>query len=211
MAFDLEEQEQLAELKAWWKDHGTYVVLAIAACAVALAGYQGWRHYRHSQAAAAAALYAQLDEADRARDRNKVRDLAAQLAGNYGSTPYGALGAMAAARVSFESGDLADAKTRLAWALEHAREDAVKDVARLRLAAVLLDEKNYPEALKTLDSKPPDAMAGLYADLRGDILVAMGNHAEARNAYQLALDKSEGGSPYRATVQLKLDALGELK
>ena len=91
-----------------------------------------------------------------------------------------------------------------------AQPAATQDNARTE-AVIREALSGYQDALKTLDSKPPDAMAGLYADLRGDILVAMGNHAEARNAYQLALDKSEGGSPYRATVQLKLDALGELK
>jgi predicted negative regulator of RcsB-dependent stress response len=95
--------------------------------------------------------------------------------------------------------------------VENAREDAVKDIARLRLAGVLLDEKNYAEALKWMERKPAESMSGLYADLKGDILVAQGNRAEARNAYQLALDKSERGSPYRATIQLKLDSLGDVK
>jgi predicted negative regulator of RcsB-dependent stress response len=211
MAYDLQEQEQLEELKSWWKENGKTVILAALACALSVAGYQGWRHYRYSQSVAAATLYAQLDQADRAGDRGKVRDLATQIAGKYGSTPYGAFGAMTAARASFESGDLADAKARLGWVVENATEDAVKDVARLRLAGVLLDEKNYAEALKALDTRPSDAMAGLYADLKGDILLAQGNRVEARNAYQLALDKSEGGSPYRATIQLKLDALGEVR
>ena len=74
---------------------------------------------------------------------------------------------------------------------------------------MLLDEKNYGEALKLVDAKPEDTMAGLYADLKGDILLAQGNNAGARDAYQLALDRSEAGSPYRATLQLKLDSLGE--
>lgn len=211
MAYDHQEQEQLEELKAWWKENGKLVMLAAIACALAVAGYQGWRHYRYTQSVAAAALYAQLDQAERSGDRKKVLDLAAQITGNYGSTPYGSFAAMSAARASFEGGDLADARARLAWVVENARDDTVKDVARLRLAGVLLDEKNYAEALKRIEGKPADAMAGLYADLKGDILLAQGNRAEARNAYQLALDKSEGGSPYRATIQLKLDSLGEVK
>jgi|SRR5687767_2810389 len=211
MAYDLQEQEQIEELKSWWKEYGNLVIAAVIGCALAIAGYQGWRHYRHTQGVAAATLYEQLDQAERAGDRSKVRDLATQITGSYGSTPYGAFAALSAARASFESGDLADAKTRLAWALENAREDAVKDVARLRLAGVLLDEKNYAEALKLVDTRPAEAMTGLYADLKGDILLAQGSRVEARNAYQLALDKSEGGSPYRATIQLKLDSLGEAK
>ena len=211
MAYDLEEQEQLDELKAWWKENGKRVMLGVIAFALAAAAFQGWRHYRYTKGVAASTLYAQLEQADRAGDRGKVRDLGSQIVAGYGSTPYAAFAAMTAARASFENGDLADAKTRLAWVVENAREDAVKDLARLRLAGVLLDEKNYPEALKTLESKPADAMAALYADLKGDVLLAQGNRADARNAYQLALDKSEGGSPYRATIQLKLDSLGEVK
>jgi predicted negative regulator of RcsB-dependent stress response len=209
MAYDHQEQEQLEELKAWWKEHGKLVILAAIGCALAIAGLQGWRHYSYTRSVAAATLYEQLDQAERAGDRNKVRDIAGQILGNYGSTPYGAFAAMSAARASFESGDLAEAKSRLAWVVEHAREDAVRDIARLRLAGVLLDEKNYAEALKLLETKPAEAMTGLYADLRGDVLLAQGNRTEARNAYQLALDRSEAGSPYRATIQLKLDALGD--
>jgi predicted negative regulator of RcsB-dependent stress response len=211
VAYDHQEQEQLEELKAWWKENGKLVMLAALGCALAVAAYQGWRHYRHTQGVAAATLYEQLDQAERAGDRNKVRDLATQIAGNYGATAYGVFAALSAARASFESGDLADARSRLTWVVENAREDAIRDVARLRLAGVLLDEKNYAEALKLMESRPAESMTGLYADLRGDILLAQGNRAEARNAYQLALDKSEGGSAYRATIQLKLDSLGDVK
>ncbi|MGH8641059.1 MAG: YfgM family protein [Burkholderiales bacterium] len=211
MAYDHQEQEQLEELKAWWRENGKLVMLAAIGCALVIAAYQGWRHYRHTQSVAAATLYEQLDQAERAGDRNKARELATQIVGNYGSTPYGAFAALSAARASFESGDLADARARLTWVVENARDDAVKDVARLRLAGVLLDEKNYAGALKWIESKPAEALAGLYADLKGDILVAQGNRAEARNAYQLALDKSERGSPYRATLQLKLDSLSDIK
>ncbi len=211
MAYDHQELEQLEELKAWWKEYGNLVIFAAIGCALAIAAYQGWRHYRHTQGVAAAALYEQLDQAERAGDRKKVRDLATRIVGSYGSTPYGAFAALSAARASFESGDLADARARLTWVVENARDDAVKDIARLRLAGVLLDEKNYAEALKWVETKPAEAMTGLYADLKGDILLAQGNRAEARNAYQLALDKSEGGSAYRATIQLKLDSLGDVK
>jgi predicted negative regulator of RcsB-dependent stress response len=209
MAYDLQEQEQLEELKAWWKDYGKLVILGVTVAALVIAGFQGWRYYRHGQSLAAVALYEQLEQAERAGDRKKVRDIAGEIVARYGSTPYGAFAALSAARVSFEGGDLAEAKARLTWVVEHARRDEIRDVARLRLAGVLLDEKNYGEALKLLEAKPEESMAGLYADLKGDILVAQGKSADARNAYQLALDRSEAGSPYRATLQLKLDSLGE--
>ncbi len=211
MAYDLEEQEQLAELKAWWKQYGKLVTLAIAAFLVGLAAVQGWRYYRDAQAQAAVALYGQLEEADQAGDGKKVRAIAAQIVAKYESTAYAVLGSLVAARHAFASGDLAEAKARLQWVAENSREEEIRDVARLRLAAVLLDEKQYAEALKLVEQKPVESMVGPYADTKGDILAAQGKLAEARRAYQLALDMSEANSPYRATLQLKLDALGEAR
>ena len=209
MAYDLEEQEKIDELKAWWQEHGRLVILGVVVFVVALGGFQGWRYYRDSQALAAGTLYEQLAQAERTGDRKKVWEIADQIVANYGSTPYALFGALSAARASFEVADLAKAKSHLAWAMQHARQDQIRDMARLRLAVVLLDEKDYGEALKLVETKPEDSMVGLYADLKGDILLAQGKGPDARNAYQLALDRSEAGSPYRATLQLKLDSLGE--
>jgi predicted negative regulator of RcsB-dependent stress response len=211
MAYDHEEQEQLDELKAWWKEYGNLVLFVIAAVAVAVAGFQGWRQYQHSRSVAAATLYQQLEQAEGAGDQKKVRDIAGQILGGYGSTPYGTFAALSSARASFDTGDLAAAKTQLNWVMSNAREDEIRDIARLRLAGVLLDEKNYAEALKQLETKPVESLASLYSDLKGDVLTAQGKKAEARNAYQLALDRSDPGSPYRSIVQLKLDAIGDVR
>ncbi len=209
MAYDLEEQEQIAEIKAWWKRYGNLVLLATTAALLTVAAHQGWRYYRHQQAQSAITLYEQLEQAERAAEHKKVRDIAAQITNKYGPTVYATMAALASAKAAFLTGDLATAKAQLQWVVDNARDDEIKDIARLRLAGVLLDEKNYDAALKLLEKKPVESLAGLYADLKGDILAAQGKHAEARSAYQLALDKSESGSAYRATIQLKLDALGE--
>jgi predicted negative regulator of RcsB-dependent stress response len=211
MAYDHEEQEQLDELKAWWKQYGNLVLLGVTLVALVIAGYQGWRQYQHGRSVAAATLYQQLEVAESARDNKKVRDVAGQILSGYGSTPYGTFAALSSARASFDTGDLAAAKTQLTWVMGNAREDEVRDLARLRLAIVLLDEKSYDEALKQLEAKPVEPLAPLYADLKGDVLTAQGKKAEARNAYQLALDRSDPGSPYRSIVQLKLDALGDVR
>lgn len=211
MAYDLEEQEQLAAIKSWWNEYGNAVMAGVTACALALAGYQGWRYYQHSQALGAVALYGQLEQAERAGDRKTVRDIAVQITGKYRTSLYGTLAALSSARASFESGELAAAKTQLQWVMDNTQEDEIRDVARLRLAGVLLDEKNHAEALKLVDAKPVESMTGLYADLKGDILLSQDRKAEARSSYQLALDKSEAGSAYRSAIQLKLDSLGEAK
>jgi predicted negative regulator of RcsB-dependent stress response len=108
----------------------------------------------------------------------------------------------------WDNGDKAGARTQLSWVIEHSREDELKAVARYRLAEALLDDKQYDQALATLDAKHPDAFAGLFADLRGDALASAGRAAEAKSAYQAALAKLDNKSPYRNYVQVKLDALG---
>ncbi len=211
MAYDLEEQEQLASIKAWWAQYGKLVMLTVVLGALVFGGIRGWHYYRNTQAASALALFEQLQRAERASDHKKVRDIATQIVDKYASTQYATLASLASARSSFDTGDLQAAKSRLQWVIEHAKEEEARDVARLRLARLLLDEKNAAEALKLLEAKPAESFAGLYADVRGDALLAEGKRSEARAAYQLALEKSDPASPSRQILQLKLDALGEAK
>jgi predicted negative regulator of RcsB-dependent stress response len=142
MAYDLEEQEKIEALKSWWAQYGTLVVVAALAAALSVAAFQGWRYYRQSQAVAAVTLYEQLDQAERAGEHKRVRDIAGQITGTYGSTVYAGFAALSAARASFDTGDLAAAKSQLQWVMDRAKEQEVRDIARLRLAGVLLDEKN---------------------------------------------------------------------
>lgn len=211
MAYNLEEQEQIEALKGWWSDNGKLVMIAVIACALTIAGFQGWRYYRAQQAERAASLFSQLDEAERAGEHKKVRDIAAQLIQNYGSTHYAGMAALSAAKSSFETGEMDDARKNLQWAIDKSREDEMRDVARLRLAGVLLDQKKYAEALELLAGTSTESYAALYADRRGDILTAQGKPAEARTAYQLALEKSDPNSQYRQLIEVKLDALGDSK
>jgi len=211
MAYDLEEQEQIAAIKAWWADNGKLVMLAVIAALLTIAAFQGWRYYRAQQSGSAATLFSQLEQAERATDAKKVRDIATEIINRYGATPYATMAALSAAKASFTTGELADAKAKLQWVVENSKEEEARDIARLRLAGLLLDDKNYDEALKVLSAKGLDSYAALYADVRGDVLAAQGKPAEARAAYQQALEKSDPGSTYRRVIEVKLDALGEGK
>lgn len=211
MAYDLEEQEQIATIKAWWAQYGRLVIVTLVGSLVAIAAVRGWHYYRTSQASSAAVLFEQQQRAEQASDHKKVRDIGAQIIDQYGSTAYGATAALAAAKSAFDTGDLAAAKTRLQWVIDNAKEEESRDLARLRLARVLFDEKNAAEALKLLETKPGESFIGLYADLKGDLLSGQGKRQEARAAYQAALEKSDPASPLRQIIQLKLDALGEAK
>ena len=210
--YDLEEQEQIDSIKTWWKMYGNLVSGVILAGSLAVIGWQGWNWYQRTQAAQASAIYGVLEQAVAARDAQRVKAAAGELAEKFGGTSYAALGALIAARQSFEAGDLKTAKAQLSWAADKGK-DEIKDLARLRLAAVLLDEKAYDEALKQLESAHAAAFAARFLELKGDVLAAQGKKPEARTAYKGALDKGEvhegRGGAGRELLRQKLENLGE--
>lgn len=207
-ALDLQEQEQLEALKAWWKENGNRLLGAVLIVVVAMGGWRGWQYYQHKQSNEAATLFAEFVKQLESNDAKRVNDAAAMVMEKYASSGYAPRAALWAAQVNEQGGDAARAKTQLQWVIDHAGEDGLKDVARLRLAAVLLDEKKYDEAMKLLEAKHPTSFDGLYADLRGDILSAQGKREEARSAYKLAYEKTDAKNMYRNLIEMKLDALG---
>ena len=210
-ALDLQEQEQLDTLKAWWKENGNRLLGVLLIAVVAMGGWRGWQYYQSKQSSEAATLYAGFLQQLGSNDTKRVNDAAAAVMDKYAASGYAARAALLAAQVNEQGKEAARAKTQLQWVIDHAAEAGLKDVARLRLAAVLLDEKNYAEAMKLLEAKHPASFDGLYADLRGDVLSAQGKTDEARSAYKLAYEKTDAKSMYRNLIQMKMDALGEAK
>lgn len=209
MALDLEEQEQVEELKAWWKQHGGRITAVVLAVALGFAGWQAWRWYQSSQASQASMLYETLAKAAQANDAKALRDAAGTLVESYPRTLYASMGAMVAARYYFDRSDLKSAKAQLQWVIERAPSQDFKDLARLRFAAVLLDEKAYDEALKTLEAQPAAAYEAQYAALRGDVLLAKNQIEPAKGAYKLALEKADGSDgAFQESVRMRLEALG---
>ena len=210
-ALDLQEQEQLDALKAWWNDNSSWILVTVLTVFVAMGGWRGWQYYQQKQAGGASTLYQQEIEQIASKDPKRVNDAAAAVMDKFASTAYAPRAALLAAQVNGLSNDMARARTQLQWVIDHASEATVRDVARLRLATVLLDEKDYPGALKQLDAKHAESFDGLYADRRGDVFSAQGKAAEARSAYKLAYDKIDPQSMYRSLIMMKMDALGEAK
>jgi predicted negative regulator of RcsB-dependent stress response len=206
--YDLEEQDQLDDLKSWWKQWGNTVSGAVLAVCLGILGVQGWRWWQGNQAEQASVLYNAVSSAVRTNDVAKAKDAIAQLNDKFGGTGYSPRAALLVAKILFDAGDKAGAKAQLQYVIDRSSEDELKQIARLRLAEVQFDEKQYNDALRTLDAKHDEPFAGVYADLRGDILAAAGRVSEARSAYQTALTRFDAASPYHSYVQAKLDAVG---
>jgi predicted negative regulator of RcsB-dependent stress response len=207
MAYDLEEQEQLANFKAWWAKYGNLTSWVLIAGLAAYSGWNGWQYYQRTQAASASALYDEVQTAIAAKDAAKVQRATADMQSKFASTSYATMTALAAAKQAFEANDLKTAKAQLNWAIEHGNEE-YKAIARVRLAGVLLDEKAYDEALKVLAVEMPKQFAGSVADRKGDVLAAQNKLAEARTAYLAALNATDKKNPGRQLIQLKLEAIG---
>ena len=206
-AYDLDEQEKLGDLKAWWARFGNHVTGALTVVALIIAANQGWKWYTAKQAAEASTLYFALSDAAGKNEVAKVKDAAAQLMEKFAGTGYAPRGALLAAKTAFDAGDLTSAKTQLEWVVANSKEDELKAIARLRLAAVLLDQKQYDAALATLDGKHSDAFAGLFLDMKGDIYNLQGKAADAKTAYEAALPKLDAKGAQKQYTQLKLDAV----
>ena len=209
MALDLEEQEQIDALKIWWKDHGSRVMVGLTVLVLAVAGFRVWTGYQAKQTSEAATLFDVLRKELATNDVRKIRDVGGQLIDKYPRTVYATDAAMIVAKANFESGDAKSAKAQYQWVIGHAKQVQSKELARMRLAVVLLDEKKFADALKQLEGAHDGAFDPLFNDLKGDVYSLQGKPQEARAAYQAAIETLPKDSPFKNYVQLKLDALGE--
>lgn len=205
---DLQEQEQLDELKAFWKQHGNLITWTLTLVLLAYAGWAGWGYWQREQATKAAAMYDELDRAATAGDAARADKVFADLKERYPRTIYAQQAGMLAAKLLYEKGKPDAAAAALSWVADKAVEREYQQLARLRLAGVQLDAKKYDDALKLVAAVDLPALAGLAADRRGDILQAQGKRDDARSAYQQAYAGLEEGNEYRRLVEAKLTALG---
>lgn len=207
MAYDLEEQEQIDELKAWWKTYGKMISNAVLALIVVYGAYQAWYMYQDKQSVAASTEYQALQVTDE-KDLKAIQEKSAILMEKYSATPYAGRAALLAAKANYQSGEIKSAKAQLEWAAKNATETSVAAIATLQLANVLAEEKDYQGALKLLEASHDAGFDGLFSDLKGDVLLALGKKAEAKAAYEHALTKLEPSGKYRVLTQQKLEALG---
>lgn len=208
MALDLEEQEKLDELKAWWKQNAKWVVSAITVFLLAVAGWRAWQTWTQRQAVEASQLFDRAVQAAMMNDAKTVKDITGQIMESYPRSAYATPAAWLAGRVNLEAGDLKSAQAQFRYALDRARDASVRDLARLRLAAVLMDGKDYAGALRLLNETHGAAYQALYANLKGDVLFEQGKLEEARAAYRDALKAMDATSALKPLVEIKLDALG---
>ena len=210
-AYDLEEQERISALKDWWDKWGTWIYLAVAAFFIGVIGTYFWRDYQVKQAMQADTLFKSVkktaEEVNASKEFKKLSDAANALTEKFPRSFQATDAQLMAAKSAFDAKDLAAAKTHLQWVVDNGR-DTHRNIARIQLASVLLEDKKYDDALKTLDGVKEDAFVSVSSDLRGDIFAVQGKRDEVRAAYQVAAERAGDRSPLKAISQAKLDAFG---
>ena len=207
MAYDLEEQEQIATFKAFWSKYGNLITWVLIIALGSFAAYNFWNQHVRKSSVEASALYDELTDAVTANDNAKTQRIASDIQDKFKRTAYAQMSALGAAKTAFEANDLKTAKAQLQWVIDNGN-DEYQSVAKLRLAGVLLDEKNYDGAMKLLEGKFLPQFAAEVQDRKGDVLVAQNKIADARNAYVAALAAMGPKHPGSQLVRIKLEAIG---
>jgi len=205
---DLEEQEQLAEIKHFWHKYGNLISGVLIVVFGSVATYNGWNWWQRHQASQASALYDEVERAAQSQDLARVQRAFSDVRDQYGRTTYAQQGGLLAARAFQDGGKPDEAKAALGWVADKASDEGLQAIARLRLAALLADSQAYDEALVQLGRPFPGTFTALVADRRGDILNLQGKKSEAKAQYEKALAALDAGSDYRRLVEVKLTALG---
>lgn len=205
---DLEEQEQLDQLKHFWRQYGNAITWALIVVLAAFAGWNLYQYWQRNQAAQAAAMYDEVERIAMTGDAAKLDRALADMKDKFASTTYAQQAGLLAAKVYVETGKLDAAKAALLWVAEKSSDEGYQAIAHLRLAGVLLESKAYDEALKQLSGNFPADFAALAADRRGDIYQAQGKKTEAVAEYLKAYQGLDASSEYRRLVDVKLAALG---
>lgn len=207
-SFDLQEQEQIDAMKAFWQRWGKWLFLLLVLGLIVYIAMKVWAYVEHERSLEVAQEYAKLETMLNKGQNDQAIQLIEQIQKNAPDSVYAARSGLFLAQIHFQNNNLEGAQTALKHVLSLKKNTSFNDLARVRLVMVLLDAKKYDEALKELEQPHDQAFEVLFLDLKGDVLMAKQDYAGARSAYESALAKNRQDTPLNTFIQMKLDALG---
>jgi len=207
-SLDLEEQEQLDQLKHFWSRYGNAITWALIVIFGAFAAWNGWNYWQRKQAMGASVLYDEIERAVADKDAQRTERAFSDLKDKFANTTFAQQGALMAASGLNTAGKPDQAKAALTWATDQKGDDGLQALARLRLAALALEANAPEEAGKWLEAPMPTEFTGLVADRLGDVHLAQGRKTEARASFEKAYQLFDEKTEYRQLVEVKLNALG---
>jgi len=205
---DLEEQEQLDQLKHFWKRYGDFIAWGLIAILAAIAAWNGYQYWQRNQSSQASALFEEIEKAVGNGDMQRTERAFSDMKERFPSTIYAHQSGLLAAKTLYVNGRIDAAKAALTWVAEQSSDKGYASIARLRLSGLLIDAKAYEEALKVLSEKVEPEFSALAADRKGDIYALQGKNVDAKQEYAKALQTLQEGSDYKRLVEVKLGVLG---
>ncbi len=205
---DLQEQEQLDQLKHFWSQYGNLITWVLIAILAVTAGWNGYQYWQRKQASQAAAMFDEVERVVRGGDIEKAERAFHDMKDRFASALYTQQAGLLVAKMALDGAKPEVSKTALQWVAEHSKDEGYASIARLRLANLLIETKSYDEALKALDGIKVQDFLGLASDRRGDVYMAQGRSADAKTHYLKAYQAMDEKFEYRRLVQYKLNAMG---
>lgn len=205
---DLEEQEQLDELKHFWKQYGNAITWILIAVLSAFAAWNGYQQWERSQAAQAAGMYDEVERVVASGDVTKAERAFGDMRERFGRTVYAQQAGLLLAKLAVEKSKPDVAQSVLTWVAEKSTDEGLAAIAKLRLAGLLIESKSFDAALKLLEAAPPAEFVALFADRKGDIYAIQNKTEFARAEYLKAYSAFDERSEYRRLVEIKLNAVG---
>ncbi|HUP92378.1 MAG TPA: tetratricopeptide repeat protein [Solimonas sp.] len=209
MTTHYDDEAQVEDLKRWWKENWKALAAGLVIGLGAIVGFEQYRHYKDGRSAQASQVYEDLKKALTDGKMDEATTMADRLAKEFDGTPYAANAALRLASTYVEQNKLDEAATRLKWVAEHAHDDGLQQIARLRQARVLWQQGKTDDALKLIDAMPAE-YAALTDELRGDIKLSQGDRKAARAAYERAMQAASEGPVNHDGLQRKIDDLADV-
>jgi predicted negative regulator of RcsB-dependent stress response len=205
---DLDEQEQLDELKHFWKQYGNLITWALIVVLGAFTAWNGYQYWQRSQSTQSAAMFDEVERSLATKDAAKIERALADMNAKFGSSAYAQQAGLLAAKTFFEQGNSETAKKALMTVVQNSKDEAYQAIAKLRLASILVEGKKFDEALKQLEGTFPKDFVALADDRRGDVFALQNKPAEAKLEYVKAYKGLDERAGYRRLVEVKINALG---
>lgn len=205
---NLEEQEQLDELKHFWQNYGNLITWLLIAVFGTIAVWNGYQYWQRNQAVAAAGLFDEAERFATAGDLPQLERAFTDIKEKYASSIYAQQAGLMLGKTAHDKGNAEVAKAALTWVAGNASDEGLGALARLRLSGLQLEAKAYADALQTLAASFPPSFDALVADRKGDILALQGKRPEAIAEYNKAYAGLDERQDYRRLVEIKLTSLG---
>lgn len=203
----LTEQEQVQQIKAWVKQYGMTVVAGILIAVIASSGWRYYQNYRNKQLLRASATYDEMLTLRAQNNADKATEQAKKLVGHFPKSPYAQMAAFMLARDAIMKKDYPEAINQLKWVIAHSKNHAIQQIARIRIARILLSSQNADGALEILKNIDDKSFLGMIDEVRGDAYLAKNDPKSARQAYELALKELPNAEITRPLLEMKYDNL----